>query len=96
MVDQVTTRPNYALVEYINMPETITQTVSLLLNTQTIPGNTENIRIIENTEFMDDFIDEEEIILHTNKEKVSVKMNITRISKHLPNLIFDEYDDMEE
>lgn len=96
MVDQVATIPNYALVEYVNMPETITQTIFLLLNTQTIPGNTENIRIIESNELIDEFIDEEDFKLQNNNEKVKIKMNITKVSKYVPILDIDDIDEMEE
>ena len=96
MVNQEAIIPNYTLIEYVNMPETITETIFLLLNTQTIPGYTENIRIIENDELIDNFIDEDDFELQNNNKKVKIKMNITKISKHMPILDIDDIDEMEE
>lgn len=96
MVDLPNTIPNYALYEYINMPDTITQTMFLLLNTQTSLNNTENIRIVEDNELINEFLDEDDFRLNSNNETVKVKINITRISKHVPILNIDDTDEMEE
>ena len=92
MIDLTCTCVDYSIVQNITMPESISETISLLLETQTMPKPFKNMRVIQR--ITDEFDIDDDIEFKKNNKKIKIKMNITRISNHISKLFFD--DDMEE